>query len=137
VTVGFFKDVNQLSKQGRAIRDSMPPPSEQMAAAQAQMAAITAQMNQQASAAGAVAADGIAGTAQVLSAAQTGALVNFNPAVRVELLVTVPESPPYPVSLETVVPQLHLARVQPGATVPVRVARADRTQVMLDWAAPL
>ena len=108
-----------------------------MAAAQAQMADLTAQMNQQSAASTAVAADGVDGTATVMAATQTGALVNFNPAVQIELLVTVPGGPPYPVSLQTVVQQIHLARVQPGATLPVRVARADRTLVQIDWARPL
>jgi hypothetical protein len=137
VTVGFFKDLNKLGKAGREARDSMPPPGAMMAAAQSQMAALTTQMDQQATASTAVAADGVDGTATVLAATQTGALVNFNPAVQVELLVTVPESPPYPVTLQTVVQQIHLARVQPGATLPVRVARTDRALVEIDWARPL
>jgi hypothetical protein len=135
--MGFFKDINKLGKMGREVRDSMPPAREMMATANAQMASVTAQLNQQTAAAAAVAADGVDGTAAVMSATQTGALVNYNPAVRLELLVTVPESPPYPVSLETVVAQINLARVQPGATVPVRVARSDRNLVQIDWARPL
>ena len=131
--MGFFKDVRKLSKMGNEMLDAMPSPAAQMAAAQEQMAAVTAQMNQQAQAGQAVVADGVAATATVLAAAQTGALVNFDPGVRLDLLVTVPGQPPYPVSLDTVVPQIHLARVQPGASVPVRVARTDRDQVILDW----
>jgi hypothetical protein len=134
--VGFFKDLRKVSKMGREIQESMPSPATQMAAAQSQMAAITAQMNQQAQAGQAIAADGVAGTAAVMTATQTGALVNFNPSVRLDLLVTVPDHPPYPVSIESVVPQLHLARVQPGATVPVMVARTDRQQVLVDWDRP-
>jgi hypothetical protein len=135
--VGFLKDVRKLSKVGNEMLDSMPSPAVQMAAAQEQMAAITAQMDQQAQAGQAVAADGVAATATVLAAVQTGALVNFDPGVRLDLLVTVPGQPPYPVSLDTVVPQIHLARVQPGASVPVRVARTERDQVILDWNRPL
>jgi hypothetical protein len=134
--VGFFKDLRKLSKVGQEMQDSMPPPAAQMAAAQIQMAAMTAQMNQQVQAGQAIAADGVAGTATVISAAQTGALVNFNPSVRLELLVTLPGQPPYPVSVECVVPQIHLARVQPGSTVPVDVARTDRQQVLIDWNRP-
>jgi len=137
VSVGFFKDLNKLGKVGRELRDSMPPPSEMMASAQAQMANLTAQMSQNTETATAVAADGVDGTATVMAATQTGALVNYNPAVQLDLLVTVPESPPYPVSLQTVVPQINLARVQAGATVPVRVARSDRNLVQIDWARPL
>lgn len=134
--MGFLKDVRKLSKMGAELRDSMPPPGEQMAAAQQRMAAVTAQMNQQAQATQAVTADGVAATATVLSAAQTGALVNFDPSVRLELLVTVPGQPPYPASIEAVVPQIHLARVQPGSTIPVLVARTDRDQVLVDWNRP-
>lgn len=57
--------------------------------------------------------------------------------MRLELLGTVPDHPHYPVALEAVVPQLHLARVQPGATVAVDVARTDRQQVLIDWNRPL
>jgi hypothetical protein len=135
--MGFLKDLNKLGKMGREARDSMPPASDMMATANAQMASVTAQLNQQTAAAAAVAADRVDGTATVMSATQTGALVNFNPAVRLELLVTVPESPPYPVSLETVVAQINLARVQPGAALAVRVARSDRNLVQIDWARPL
>jgi hypothetical protein len=134
--VGFFKDVRKLSKMGNDIQATMPSPGAQMAAAQSQMAAMTAQMSQQAQAGAAIAADGVAGTATVMSATQTGALVNFNPGVQLELLVTVPDHPPYPISLETVVPQIHLARVQPGASIPVNVARTDRQQVLIDWNRP-
>jgi hypothetical protein len=135
--VGFFKDARKLSKMGKEMAANAPSPADRMAAAQAQMAGMTAQMNQQAQAARAIAADGVAGTATVVSAAQTGAMVNFQPAMQLELLVTVPDHPPYPVTLETVVPQIHLARVQPGATVAVDVARSDRQQVLVDWNRPL
>lgn len=136
MTVGFFKDARKLTKMGRELQKSMPSAGEQMAQAQQQMAALTAQMNQQAQAAQAVAADGVAGTATVISATQTAAMVNYNPTVQLELLVTVPEHPPYPVTVQAVVPQLHLARVQPGATIPVNVARSDRQQVLIDWNRP-
>lgn len=135
--MGFLKDLRKLSKTGNEIQASMPSPADQMAAAQAQMAGLTAQMSQQAQTTQAVAADGLLGTASVLSATQTGALVNFNPAVQLELLVTVPDHAPYPVTLQTVVPQLHLARIQPGATIAVNVARTDRQQVLIDWDRPL
>jgi hypothetical protein len=132
----MFQDIRKLNKLGREARDNMPSPAAQMAAAQSQIAGITAQMTQQAHATQAVTADGMAGTARVISAVQTGALVNFNPTVQLELLVTVPDHPPYPVTLQTVVPQLHLARIQPGAAVAVNVARADRQQVLVDWNRP-
>jgi hypothetical protein len=135
--VGFFKDVRKLSKMGREAGASMPDPAQMMASMQAQMAGVTQQMTAATEVAAAVAADGIDGTATVMSATQTGALVNYNPAVQLELLVTVPGGPPYPVSLQTVVQQIQLARVQPGATIPVRVARSDRSLVTIDWARPL
>ncbi len=134
--MGFFKDIRKLSDMGREVQATMPSPAATMATAQGQMAHLTAQMTHDAQAGQAIMADGVAGTATVLAAAQTGALVNFNPAVRLDLLVTVPGQPPYPLSLETVVPQIHLARVQQGATIPVNVARADRHQVLVDWDRP-
>ena len=130
--MGFFRDLKKLGDMGRQAQDSFDPAA-MTAASQASLADITAQMRQQVAAGQAIQVDGVAGSATVVAAAQTGALVNFNPVVRLDLLVTLPGRPPYPVAVETVVPQIHLARVQRGASVPVSVAGADPQQVMVDW----
>jgi hypothetical protein len=135
--VGFFKDVHKLQKMGEEMRANSPSPAEQMAGAQAQMAQATAMMTQQAQAAQAVAADGVPGVASVVSAVQSGPIVNFDPTIQLELLVTAGSFPAYPTVVQAVVPQLHLARAQPGAVVPVMVARSDPAQVVVDWNRPV
>lgn len=131
--MGFFKDVQKLNRMGREMRDSMPSPAEQMAAAQAQMAQAAASMSQQAQAAQGVAADGVPGVATVISAVQAGPIVNHNPTVQIELLVTAGAIPAYPVTVQAVVPQIQLARVQPGGVLPVDVVRHDPAQVVVSW----
>jgi hypothetical protein len=130
--VGFLKDLKKLNDLGRQAEASFDPAA-MTASAQGSLADLTAHMRQQVAAGQAVQATGVAGSATVVAATQTGALVNFNPVVRLELLVTVPGRPPYPAAVETVVPQIHLVRVQRGATVPVSVAAADPAQVLVDW----
>lgn len=131
--MGFFKDVHGLNRMGREMQANMPSPAEQMAAAQARMAQVTASMNEQSEAARAVAADGVAGVAAVVSAVQAGPVVNFDPTVQLQLLVTAGPFPPHLATVSTVVPQIHLARTQPGTVLPVDVSRSDPRHVLVTW----
>jgi hypothetical protein len=130
--VGFLRDLKKLNDVGREAQKSFDP-AQMAASAQSSMADLTAQMRQQVAAGDAAQVDGVPGSATVVGAAQTGALVNFNPVVRLELLVTVPGRPAYPATVEAVVPQIHLVRAQRGASVPVTVSGADPRQVLVDW----
>ena len=80
-----------------------------------------------------VRATGRFGQATVTGLNQTGIWINNNPVVAVDLLVDVPGTPPYPVTLRETVPQILLARLGSGAPLPVKVDRADPTNVVIDW----
>jgi hypothetical protein len=129
--MGFFKDVHQLNKMGKEASNNWDAQGqraagmERMAAAQQAMAAQNQALK--------LAADGIDGTASVLESRQTGALVNFDPMVSLDLLVTPPDGPPYPVTVELLVPQVNLGRIQPGSNVGVSIAKDDRSTVAIDW----
>ncbi len=81
-------------------------------------------------------ATGLAASARVVAARQTGTWVNNNPEVALDLEVSVPGRAPYAATLKAVVPQLNLVAVQPGATLAVRVAPDDAGRLALDepWA---
>lgn len=81
-----------------------------------------------------ISATGLPGTGQILSVTQTGAFVNNNPQVALELLVNVPGKAAYPAMVKEIVPLIMLSRLQ--GTVPVRVDPADPGRVVIQWDAP-
>ena len=137
MSVGFFKDVNKLGKMGREARATMPAPADMMAAANAQMASLTAQMNQQTASAAAVAADGVDGTATVHGGDPDRGAGQLQPGSAARAAGDRAREPAVPgVAGDGRRPD----RPGPGAagaTVPVRVARSDRNLVQIDWARPL
>ena len=80
--------------------------------------------------------DGVSANGRVLSVRQTGSWVNNNPEVEIELQISGGPSMEYETRLRTVVPQVNLAAVQPGAMLRLKVARDDPQQVVIDegWA---
>jgi hypothetical protein len=76
---------------------------------------------------------GLVGRAEIVSATQTSMYVNDQPVVQMQLNVTVPGHPPYPVSHREVVPLLALAMVQPGRSLPVAVDPANANKLAIDW----
>lgn len=64
---------------------------------------------------------GIQATATVISLADTGMMVNYQPQVKMVLQVNPPNSAPYQTEVTMVVSQLKIPRVQPGAVVPVKI----------------
>jgi len=77
---------------------------------------------------------GIVGTAQVLSVGPSSGTVNSDPILPVELLITMPGRPPRPVSESVVVPAPHVARVAPGAMLPITVSLSQPAVVSINWA---
>ena len=59
-------------------------------------------------------------------------MVNYQPQVEIDLTVLAAGRPPYPVTVTQVVDQVSLARLQPGATVAVKVDPADPTSVWIN-----
>lgn len=136
--MGFFKDIRKLSKQGAAIREQYPV-QQQLANASAQMQAVSAmlqQTTQQQSGGQRLLADGVDAVATVTGARQTNALMNHNPLIELDLLVTMPSGVPVPVRRSEIVPLLHLPRAQVGQRVRVRVLPDDATTIWINWSAP-
>jgi len=136
--MGFFKDIRKLSKQGAAIREQYPV-QQQLANASAQMQAVSAmlqQTTQQQSGGQRLLADGVDAVALVTGARQTNALMNHNPLIELDLLVTMPSGVPVPVRRSEIVPLLHLPRAQVGQQVRVRVLPDDATTIWINWSAP-
>lgn len=136
--MGFFKDIRTLSKQGAEIREQHPV-QQQLANASAQMQAVSAmlqQTTQQQSGGQRLLADGVDAVAMVTGARQTNALMNHNPLIELDLLVTMPSGVPVPVRRSEIVPLLHLARAQVGQRVRVRVLPDDATTIWINWSAP-
>jgi hypothetical protein len=128
--MGFIRSVRDLQKQAKEI-DKDFHPGQMMADGKARMAAATEMMAAQTQAAQA-AATGIDGSATVIAVRQEGAMINFQPMCEIDLTVMPDGRPPYPATVKQVVPQIHLARVQPGAQLRVKVDPADPALVWLD-----
>jgi hypothetical protein len=63
-----------------------------------------------------------------------GALtINEQPYLNLQLEVREGTSPPYTVSLDTIIPRSAVPRFQPGALIPVRIDPADPQKVVIDW----
>jgi hypothetical protein len=62
-------------------------------------------------------------------------MVNFQPMVEIDLTVMAPGSPPYPATVSQVVQQVNLARLQPGATLRVKVDPANPGTIWIDFLA--
>jgi hypothetical protein len=71
-------------------------------------------------------------SATVVASQKTNARVNFDPILDLELTVVAPGRPPYPVMIRQAVPQLHIAKVQPGSRLVAKIDPTDPSAVWLD-----
>ena len=79
-------------------------------------------------------ANGIAGTALVLSARDTGITINnVNAVIEARLQVTIPGRPPYETTAEVTLGRMSWGALRPGMTVAVRVDPANNARVAIDW----
>lgn len=81
-----------------------------------------------------ISANGVSGTGQIVGLRQTGLLVNFQPQVELDLLVTIPGRTPYRAKVKEIVPLIMLNRLQ--GTLPVRVDPARPQTVIVQWDQP-
>ena len=130
--MGFFKNLNELNKQGKEMQKNMDVGG-MMRDGKAKMADANAMMAAQTQAAN-LAMSGQDATASVVSAAQTGAMVNFQPSMAIELTVFPASGVPYPVTVTQVVEQPYLAKAAPGQQVKVKVDPNDPQVLWIDWA---
>jgi hypothetical protein len=81
-----------------------------------------------------ISAMGVAGTGQIMGLRQTGVLINGQPQVEMDLLVTVMGRSPYRAKVKEIVPLIMLNRLQ--GTLPVRVDPARPQAVIVQWDQP-
>jgi hypothetical protein len=130
--MGFFKDIHKLNQQGKEINKTWDPGA-QARDTLAQMKAMNESMAQATQAM----TDGVPGTAQVVTVSPATGMVNFNPTMRVELLVSQQGGPPRPVTKDLIVPVVYTSRVYPGANLAVMVSAGDPEAVAIMWDAPV
>ncbi|HTJ33425.1 MAG TPA: hypothetical protein VL738_09360 [Dactylosporangium sp.] len=129
--MGLFGDLRRLQKQANEISANYDPA--------AQMRAGMAQMQQMQQSMQAQTADlellriGTPGAATIIGLADTGARVNMQAMVRLDLLVEVGDRPPYPVSRETLLPLGAAAQTGVGQRVNVMVHPQQPERVLVRW----
>ena len=78
---------------------------------------------------------GIPGQAAIVGMTQTGMYVNENPQIALDLMVQLPDRPPYPATVREVVPMMLLGRLSSGQPLPVKADVLDPSRVVVDWPA--
>lgn len=129
----MFRSMRQLQKQANEI-DKTWDPGAQMAAGMEQMRAAQEHMAQQTQAAN-IAMTGVDATATITGVQQTGAMVNFQPTMQIDMTVLPDGLPPYPATVTQVVEQHFLMKAVPGASVPIKVDPNDPGSIWINWAA--
>ncbi len=132
--MGFFGDLNKLRQMGEEQQAGVDVKA-RMANAQAQMDAANKAyaVSTPAVADPASEARRVDATATVNSARHTGMVVNWDVMVEVNLLIMLPSGVPLPVTTTILVPQLSLARMQPGSQLTVSVDPTNPASVRVDW----
>jgi hypothetical protein len=130
--MGFFKDVHKLNQQAKEI-DKNWDAGAQARDALARMQAMNASMEQATQAM----TDGVPGTAQVVTVSPSTGMVNYNPTMRVEMLVSQQGGPPRPVTQDLVVPVVYASRMVPGATLAVMISASKPDAVAIMWDTPV
>jgi hypothetical protein len=133
--MGFFKSMNELSKQSKEIQKNFDPGA-QMAGGMEKMKQANAMMAAQTQAAN-LAMTGKDATASITGAAQTGAMINMQPAMQIDMTVFPEGGVPYPVSVTQVVEQPYLSKAAPGQQIKLKVDQTDPNIVWIDWASSL
>jgi len=128
--MGMFKDLREITKMGKQMRQDTPMPGMResigqmrgmMEDAQTQMAA--AQLMQDPNAK--------PGMAQIKAIRDTGMTVNENPSVEFDLTVTDAAGFSYDVTHTQIVSRLQVGTLQPGATVNVMIDSTDRSRLTI------
>ncbi len=80
---------------------------------------------------------GLSGQATIVSLREGGPYVNQRPTIPMDLDVELPQREPYRAQARQPVGRLVIGRLQPGATIPVRVDPKDFANVVVDEPAML
>lgn len=81
-----------------------------------------------------IAATGADATAMIAGVAQTGAMVNYQPTLKIDLTVMPDGLPPYPATVTQVVEQIYLGKAVAGQSVPIRVDPENPGSIWINWA---
>jgi hypothetical protein len=127
--MGFFKDVNELRKMGKEASRNFDAKAT-MANGMAQMQAAQNMLAQH-TVATQLAGNGEPATAQVLAARDTGTMINMQPVLEIDLLVSRDGQPPYPATVSQMIPNAQLGTVAPGATLAVKVDPSNPQTVLI------
>jgi len=88
-------------------------------------------------------AEGVPGMAKLIQARDAGITMTGmgsgmdSPVADLDLEVTLPGSEPFRATVRAAVPRLQVARLAPGAALPVRVDPLDHSKLVVDWNAPI
>jgi hypothetical protein len=128
--MGLFKSARDIHKQAKEISKNWDPAA-QMAQAQARMADVNEMLAKQTAAAG-LAATGTDAAATVVSARETGTMLNLQPVLEIDLTVMPGGQAPFPVTARQPVAATQLAALRPGAQLRVKFDPSDRSTVWID-----
>src|SRR4051794_15484127 len=133
--MGFFKDINTLSKQGKEMQKTSDPGGS-LRDMTSKMADLNQTFAQNTAALAAPPADAVDAMAQVVSVSPASGFMNADSIVPVELLVMQPGMPPRSVATSLLVPLTQAHRLQAGASVAVKISRSDPSALAVDWTVP-
>ena len=133
--MGFFKGVHDMRKDSKERMKNMDVGA-MMQQGQDQMKAATEQFAAQTQAAN-LAVTGNDATGSIISAAQTGQMLNYQPSMAIELTVFPEGGVPYPATVTQVVEGPYLAKAAPGQQVKLKVDTTDPSVIWIDWASSL
>lgn len=111
----------------------MPGFGESMRAASQSMDQASQMLAQQTNAQN-LAVTGKAATVQVMAVRDTGSLINFDPVLEFDLLVTLGDAPPYPVMAHRqLVSKIVMGRIAPGNSYNARVDKDQPQKLHINW----
>jgi len=132
--MGIIRDYRKLKKQAKEMSKTWDPVAAGREGIEAMRAANV--VLEQQTAAATVAATGEPAAATVTLARDTGRTVNTQPIVEMSLLVFLEGRPPYPVTVQQIVPLAAMGRLTPGSRLAVKVDPQAPASIWIDWAAP-
>jgi hypothetical protein len=131
--MGFLKDLKQLHDTGVDMQKASGRRSgfAGMRDAVAQANQTVQGLQQQGADSQRLMATGTPATGIVKAIRDTGMQVNMQPQIELDLDVTLPGQPAYPVTVRQIVSAVHLPSVQPGSPVALRVDPMDANSVLI------
>ncbi len=132
--MGFVNNLRAIRKQAKEI-DKTWDPGAQMREGLARMQQMNQVMAAQTEALE-LERVGVPATGTVIALTDTGSRLNFNPVVRLSVLVEHGDRPPYPVTKDVILPVQATAQACVGQRVALLVDPADPQQILVRWGQP-